>query len=180
MPPPSAAAHTMKPTSSPEEFLRPTQNDNTKMSGAFTTQGGTAGSPHTSRQAPNSATSGWSSYNGDSVGNFAGEGGLGVGFGESADSPSRRSNPSQRVGTTTSTSAGSREVITVIMVPEKEGSFLFQHRNYEVNSIRRGTSVVRRFSDFVWLLDCLQKRYPFRRLPLLPPKRVQCKFALQV
>ena len=32
--------------------------------------------------------------------------------------------------------------------------------------------MVRRYSDFVWLLDCLHKRYPFRILPLLPPKRV--------
>jgi hypothetical protein len=26
------------------------------------------------------------------------------------------------------------------------------------------------------LLDCLHKRYPFRQLPLLPPKRVGSKF----
>jgi len=50
--------------------------------------------------------------------------------------------------------------------------FLFQHRNYEVASSRRTTKVIRRYSDFVWLLDCLHKRYPFRQLPLLPPKRV--------
>jgi len=50
--------------------------------------------------------------------------------------------------------------------------FMFQHHNYEVKSARRGSSVVRRYSDFVWLLDCLHKRYPFRQLPLLPPKRV--------
>ncbi|KAK3068312.1 Sorting nexin mvp1, partial [Coniosporium uncinatum] len=46
------------------------------------------------------------------------------------------------------------------------------HRNYEVSSVRRSSKVVRRYSDFVWLLDCLHKRYPFRQLPLLPPKRV--------
>lgn len=49
---------------------------------------------------------------------------------------------------------------------------MFQHHNYEVTSQRRGSKVVRRYSDFVWLLDCLHKRYPFRMLPLLPPKRV--------
>jgi hypothetical protein len=49
---------------------------------------------------------------------------------------------------------------------------MFQHHNYEVSSLRRGSKVIRRYSDFVWLLDCLQKRYPFRVLPLLPPKRV--------
>ncbi|KAI0191578.1 hypothetical protein F4808DRAFT_453670 [Astrocystis sublimbata] len=64
------------------------------------------------------------------------------------------------------------ENITVTLMPEKEGMFFFQHHNYEVTSIRRGSKVIRRYSDFVWLLDCLHKRYPFRALPLLPPKRV--------
>lgn len=49
---------------------------------------------------------------------------------------------------------------------------MFQHHNYEVSSQRRASKVIRRYSDFVWLLDCLHKRYPFRVLPLLPPKRV--------
>ncbi|KAK3301813.1 uncharacterized protein B0T15DRAFT_563459 [Chaetomium strumarium] len=62
--------------------------------------------------------------------------------------------------------------IVVTLMPEKEGMFLFQHHNYEVTSSRRGSKVIRRYSDFVWLLDCLHKRYPFRVLPLLPPKRV--------
>lgn len=64
------------------------------------------------------------------------------------------------------------ENIIVTLMPEKEGMFLFQHHNYEVSSVRRGSKVIRRYSDFVWLLDCLHKRYPFRALPLLPPKRV--------
>lgn len=64
------------------------------------------------------------------------------------------------------------ENITVTLMPEKEGVFMFQHHNYEVMSARRGSKVIRRYSDFVWLLDCLHKRYPFRALPLLPPKRV--------
>ncbi|KAK4108925.1 hypothetical protein N656DRAFT_364718 [Canariomyces notabilis] len=64
------------------------------------------------------------------------------------------------------------ENIVVTLMPEKEGMFLFQHHNYEVTSSRRGSKVIRRYSDFVWLLDCLHKRYPFRVLPLLPPKRV--------
>lgn len=58
------------------------------------------------------------------------------------------------------------------LLEEKEGMFMFQHRNYEVASVRRNSKVIRRYSDFVWLLDCLHKRYPFRQLPLLPPKRV--------
>ncbi|KAI9667345.1 MAG: Sorting nexin mvp1 [Bathelium mastoideum] len=70
------------------------------------------------------------------------------------------------------TSHGAEEVVTITALPEKEGTFLFQHRNYQVASARRSSKVIRRYSDFVWLLDCLHKRYPFRQLPLLPPKRV--------
>lgn len=72
------------------------------------------------------------------------------------------------------------EVITITLLPEKEGMFMFQHRNYEVKSARRGSTVVRRYSDFVWLLDCLHKRYPFRQLPLLPPKRISGTFILRL
>ncbi|RCI16008.1 hypothetical protein L249_2506 [Ophiocordyceps polyrhachis-furcata BCC 54312] len=70
------------------------------------------------------------------------------------------------------TGSSVEEHMVVTLMPEKEGMFLFQHHNYEVASQRRGSKVIRRYSDFVWLLDCLQKRYPFRVLPLLPPKRV--------
>lgn len=38
---------------------------------------------------------------------------------------------------------------------------------------QQGPTVQRRYSDFTWLLSCLTKRYPFRLLPSLPPKRVQ-------
>ncbi|KAL3473951.1 hypothetical protein BJX99DRAFT_248545 [Aspergillus californicus] len=82
-------------------------------------------------------------------------------------------NPGHRslnIGRATSTQV--QEVVTVALLQEKEGMFMFQHRNYEVKSARRGSTVVRRYSDFVWLLDCLHKRYPFRQLPLLPPKRL--------
>lgn len=37
----------------------------------------------------------------------------------------------------------------------------------------------RRYSEFVFLWDCLVKRYPFRLLPALPPKRVG-RMCLQV
>ncbi|KAG5980763.1 hypothetical protein E4U55_003688 [Claviceps digitariae] len=70
------------------------------------------------------------------------------------------------------TGSSLEENIVVTLMPGKEGMFLFQHHNYEVASQRRGSKVIRRYSDFVWLLDCLHKRYPFRALPLLPPKRV--------
>jgi sorting nexin-8 len=76
--------------------------------------------------------------------------------------------------------SGAEEVITVNSLPEKEGMFLFQHRNYQVSSARRSSKVIRRYSDFVWLLDCLHKRYPFRQLPLLPPKRVASEYCTPV
>lgn len=76
------------------------------------------------------------------------------------------------------TGSGVEETIIVTLLPEKEGMFMFQHHNYEVASPRRASKVIRRYSDFVWLLDCLHKRYPYRILPLLPPKRVAGKQTL--
>lgn len=70
------------------------------------------------------------------------------------------------------TGSSVEENVIVTLMPEKEGVFMFQHHNYEIASQRRGSKVIRRYSDFVWLLDCLLKRYPFRVLPLLPPKRM--------
>lgn len=61
--------------------------------------------------------------------------------------------------------------ITVIRTPQKEG-FLFRHVNYEIESERLGSKVLRRFSDFFWLWEVLLKRYPFRILPNLPPKKL--------
>jgi sorting nexin-8 len=97
------------------------------------------------------------------------------GFGQPAASeggPNAPANLGRSLGGGRVASTGPEEVITVNTLTEKEGVFLFQHRNYEVTSVRRNSKVVRRYSDFVWLLDCLHKRYPFRQLPLLPPKRV--------
>lgn len=79
-------------------------------------------------------------------------------------------NPSR--STVGRTGSAVEESVVVSLMPGKEGVFMFQHHNYEVTSQRRGSKVIRRYSDFVWLLDCLHKRYPFRVLPLLPPKRV--------
>ncbi|WWC91329.1 uncharacterized protein L201_006272 [Kwoniella dendrophila CBS 6074] len=63
------------------------------------------------------------------------------------------------------------ENVQVTLITEKEGWFL---QKYKVESDKRssGEPVSRRYSDFVWLLDCLIKRYPFRLLPSLPPKRI--------
>ncbi|KZT71962.1 hypothetical protein DAEQUDRAFT_763450 [Daedalea quercina L-15889] len=53
----------------------------------------------------------------------------------------------------------------------QQGFLLNRYLAYEVTS-DRGAPVPRRYSEFVFLWDCLVKRYPFRLLPALPPKRV--------
>jgi len=116
---------------------------------------------------------GASTYGADSTPDFGGASGApseGAGFGgdDGNGSGTVRRPAAPRV----ITSKGVEEVVTVNLLDEKEGMFMFQHRNYEVASVRRNSKVIRRYSDFVWLLDCLHKRYPFRQLPLLPPKRV--------
>ncbi|KAL4931894.1 sorting nexin Mvp1 [Aspergillus undulatus] len=122
----------------------------------------------------NSAESGW----GESFPYSSAGGGLGgpvrsnlADFGRSG-SDHGESNSGRRPLNLGQVPTQVKEVVTVTLLQEKEGMFMFQHRNYEVKSARRGSTVVRRYSDFVWLLDCLHKRYPFRQLPLLPPKRI--------
>lgn len=39
-------------------------------------------------------------------------------------------------------------------------------------TLQRGSTVHRRYSEFAFLWDCLVRRYPFRLLPQLPPKRI--------
>ncbi|KAF1999884.1 hypothetical protein P154DRAFT_522963 [Amniculicola lignicola CBS 123094] len=118
---------------------------------------------------------GWGGFNGGSGDGFTNAGLGGEGFGPPAGGdggPSNSAGVSRSLGGGRVASSGVEEVITVTAIAEKEGMFMFQHRNYEVTSARRSSKVIRRYSDFVWLLDCLHKRYPFRQLPLLPPKRV--------
>lgn len=127
---------------------------------------------------PTSTAAGWGGYYETAGQNVGSPGGFGepanpfgsnqrlsVGAGGSGEPPLLRT-ASGRTGNAL------EEVVSVVLMPEKEGFFLFQHHNYEVTSSRRGSKVVRRYSDFVWLLECLYKRYPFRALPPLPPKRV--------
>ncbi|KAI9027197.1 hypothetical protein CLU79DRAFT_698257 [Phycomyces nitens] len=63
------------------------------------------------------------------------------------------------------------DVIKLSIAPEKEG-FLFKHVNYVVESQQRQSIVLRRYSDFYWLWETLLKRYPFRLIPNLPPKKL--------
>lgn len=44
--------------------------------------------------------------------------------------------------------------------------------------LQGGPSVIRRYSEFVFLWDCLYRRYPFRLFPALPPKRIGRAFTL--
>jgi len=124
---------------------------------------------------PTTAESGWGGYSASNDGFNTAPGN--EGFGEPQSENNQTSGSVRRpLGVSRSSGAtGPEELVTVNVLEEKEGMFLFQHRNYEVSSIRRNSRVIRRYSDFVWLLDCLHKKFPFRQLPLLPPKRVASK-----
>jgi sorting nexin-8 len=151
-----------------------------RTTSAFTTH--SESPPRGHSQPTGGASSGaseWSSYNGSSNEGFSEQQNLiGGGFGDGG-SPGNpgRGDPRRSQGASAILPNATGEIVTITMLPEKEGMFMFQHRNYEVKSVRRSSTVVRRYSDFVWLLDCLLKRYPFRRLPLLPPKRLQGRFS---
>lgn len=124
---------------------------------------------------------GWGSFGAPSNYSNTSQSGLGgEGFGSGGDDQRdlRGGSLGRSLGGSRHTNRALEEVITVTLLPDKEGMFMFQHRNYEVKSARRASTVIRRYSDFVWLLDCLHKRYPFRQLPLLPPKRVAGKFLI--
>ncbi|KAF1815368.1 sorting nexin-like protein mvp1 [Eremomyces bilateralis CBS 781.70] len=144
----------------------------------FTTASGSFGSsPPTSRatgQGASSASS-WGNYNGAANEGFAASGlpaGFGIAGGSGGGDDDHGELGRSGFGRPRPSTQGPEEAIMVTSLSEKEGPFMFQHRNYQVTSARRNSKVIRRYSDFVWLLDCLQKRYPFRQLPLLPPKRV--------
>lgn len=162
--------------------MRSTTNAWTSRTAEETRQGEVA-QEHTNGRtqpvAPSSSGSGW----GGNVGAPNDEPGFGVPshpalgeFGPPGDSAADLAPRRRSLGLTRPTNPQVEETVTITLLQEKEGMFMFQHRNYEVKSARRGSTVVRRYSDFVWLLDCLQKRYPFRQLPLLPPKRVSGMF----
>jgi sorting nexin-8 len=178
-PPPSTAA---KANGTTENGQRSSARDiSQRTTSAFTTHGEPTsnGSNAASGESQSTGEGGeWNTYNGGSAEGFSQQTPLGGGFGDAGDEQGNRGSGNQprSTGPSVVLPQGTGEVVTVTMLPEKEGMFMFQHRNYEVKSIRRGNSVVRRYSDFVWLLDCLHKRYPFRRIPLLPPKRVSGEF----
>lgn len=71
------------------------------------------------------------------------------------------------------------DTVIIEEIPEREG-LLFKHTNYLVKNLvdlpntepSKDRSVIRRYSDFVWIQEVLLKRYPFRLIPELPPKRI--------
>ena len=118
---------------------------------------GSSGDSHDGRAGPaqsgDQSGAGWgdAGYGGQSGGGFnPGQSGLGSGFGQSGDGQDdgegdgQQNNLSRSLGGGMINSRGSDDVITINMLPEKEGMFMFQHRNYEVKSARRGSSVIRR------------------------------------
>lgn len=125
---------------------------------------------------------GWGSYgtpnNGFANARQSGIGGEGYGSGGDNQRNQSQGPVGRSIGGARNPNRNFEETVTITLLAEKEGIFMFQHHNYEVKSARRSSTVVRRYSDFVWLLDCIHKRYPFRQLPLLPPKRVAGKVIL--
>lgn len=172
------SANGTRPSSKPAPAVAPE-----RTTSAFTTTSQSASDVPTSPPTRQSSSGAglWSGYNNPTGGSFR-ESGLGDGFGETPGGDGDGGNNTDPTGLGASFVAprlapsGPEEVITVTSLPEKEGMFMFQHRNYQVTSARRNSKVIRRYSDFAWLLDCLHRRYPFRQLPLLPPKRVASKF----
>ena len=65
---------------------------------------------------------------------------------------------------------GEQKRVEVSGRDELGGRLLLTHKVYFVKS--ENGVVERRFRDFVYLQDVLVKRYPFRLLPSLPPKRL--------
>lgn len=59
-----------------------------------------------------------------------------------------------------------------VTIQGQQGFILNRYTVYEIIT-EHGTPVHRRYSEFAFLWDCLVRRYPFRLLPALPPKRVQ-------
>ncbi|GAA5857519.1 hypothetical protein JCM8547_009315 [Rhodosporidiobolus lusitaniae] len=105
------------------------------------------------------AGAGHGGFGGDLLANGSSEGGASGGGGGAHDDDGPWQLPRQ-----------SR--VSVTLQPQLEG-FILKHNVWLVMAADTGLTVERRYSDFTWLLDCLTRRYPFRLLPSLPPKRIQ-------
>ncbi|KAG7093699.1 hypothetical protein E1B28_007354 [Marasmius oreades] len=58
-----------------------------------------------------------------------------------------------------------------VNIQGQQGFILNRYTVYQITT-DRGSPVTRRYSEFVYLWDCLVRRYPFRLFPALPPKRI--------
>ncbi|KAJ7765471.1 hypothetical protein DFH07DRAFT_810675 [Mycena maculata] len=63
-----------------------------------------------------------------------------------------------------------QETVKVTILGQ-QGFILNRYMVYEISS-SRGAPVPRRYSEFVFVWECLLRRYPFRLFPSLPPKRI--------
>lgn len=174
--------HNHSSYASPAQTNGATPHPTARTTSQFTTHSTADHTPPQSAAPPPSSLpsdGGWGGYNGGSGQPFSAPDLSAGGFQDAPDGGSGGASiPAGLSGSLGRLPGGSgnEEVITITAIAEKEGLFMFQHRNYEVGSNRRANKVVRRYSDFVWLLDCLHKRFPFRQLPLLPPKRVGSEY----
>ncbi|KAL4065857.1 hypothetical protein V8B97DRAFT_1932324 [Scleroderma yunnanense] len=99
---------------------------------------------------------------------------------EGATIPSPNQPRSATMNGLTSTFSGSglpsgwwnKQESVEVTILGQQGFILNRYTVYEIKT-ERTDPVHRRYSEFVFLWDCLVRRYPFRLLPTLPPKRVQ-------
>ncbi|ESK96495.1 sorting nexin mvp1 [Moniliophthora roreri MCA 2997] len=64
-----------------------------------------------------------------------------------------------------------RQDNVTVTIQGQQGFILNRYTVYQITT-DRGAPVIRRYSEFVYLWDCLVRRYPFRLFPALPPKRI--------
>ncbi|XP_062507817.1 sorting nexin-8-like [Corticium candelabrum] len=81
----------------------------------------------------------------------------------------RQSHPTQ-LGYTYDELVG-LDTLHLRIIPGKKG-LIMKHVEFILESHTHGTSIQRRYSDFEILHDYLHRRYPYRLIPRLPPKKV--------
>ncbi|KAJ7091376.1 hypothetical protein B0H15DRAFT_883656 [Mycena belliarum] len=79
--------------------------------------------------------------------------------------------PSSLAGTGLPSNWWKRQETANVTILGQQGFILNRYMVYEISSSRAAT-VPRRYSEFVFVWDCLMRRYPFRLFPALPPKRI--------
>ncbi|KAF5387312.1 hypothetical protein D9757_005774 [Collybiopsis confluens] len=79
--------------------------------------------------------------------------------------------PSTVTGTGLSKEWWKKQKSVNVTIQGQQGFILNRYTVYQI-STDRGPSVIRRYSEFVFLWDCIYRRYPFRLFPALPPKRI--------